>query len=80
MTPSVFLQGILFFNLALRYWPFHSRNSTIFQNGGLASASKELAKVLPTSTTFVRFQNAIWDSFPIVVSTDYRELMTNIYS
>jgi hypothetical protein len=66
-------------DFALRYWPFHFRNSTVFQNSGLISASKEFANILPISTTFVRLQNAIWDPLPIVVFLSYRELLTEIY-
>ncbi|KAF5861218.1 hypothetical protein ETB97_000473 [Aspergillus alliaceus] len=66
-------------DFALRYWPFHFRNTTVFQNSGPISASKEFAKVLPISTTFIRLQNAIWDPLPISVSLGYRELLTEIY-
>ncbi|KAE8384522.1 hypothetical protein BDV23DRAFT_176998 [Aspergillus alliaceus] len=59
-------------DFALRYWPFHFRNTTVFQNSGPISASKEFAKVLPISTTFIRLQNAIWDPLPISI---YREVL-----
>lgn len=76
---DLFLARYPLLDFALRYWPFHFRNSTVFQNSGAVSASKEFAKVLPTSTTFVRLQSVIWDSFLIAVSTGYQELMADIY-
>ena len=58
-------------DFAVRYWPFHLANTSVFRSGGVKAISKHFSKVLPASVTIVQLQNTIWDKFPTTFFASY---------
>ncbi|EAU33781.1 conserved hypothetical protein [Aspergillus terreus NIH2624] len=65
-------------DFALRYWPFHFRQTSVFVNGGRAKAAQEFTKYLPISTTVVLLQNTVWERLPTAVLLYYRMIIANV--
>ncbi|KKK18723.1 hypothetical protein AOCH_002404, partial [Aspergillus ochraceoroseus] len=65
-------------DFALRYWVPHLLQTTAFTKDE-AGASKELAKVLPASTTFVLLLRSVWESIATPKLLAYQTSVTNVY-
>lgn len=76
---NILLSRNILLDFALRYWPLHFRNTSIFQKDGPVGASKEFANILPTSTTVVQLQNTLWEKFPTAVILFYRNAVTSVF-
>ncbi|KAL4917335.1 hypothetical protein BDW62DRAFT_211211 [Aspergillus aurantiobrunneus] len=63
---------------ALRYWVSIFRQSTVFTKYGETTASKEIAKVLPTSITAVRLLRYVLDNVSTPDLVTLRTSLTNI--
>ena len=76
---NILLNKNTLLDFALRYWPLHFRNTSVFQKDGPVGASKEFAPILPTSTTVVQLQNTLWEKFPTAVLLFYRNAVTSVF-
>ncbi|KAJ5102456.1 hypothetical protein N7532_002985 [Penicillium argentinense] len=47
---------------AVRYWPFHLQQTTVYTTGGDVPTSKEFTRLLPASTTILLLQTALWEN------------------
>ncbi|RDW79099.1 NACHT domain protein [Aspergillus mulundensis] len=64
---------------ALRYWIPVFRQTNVFSKDGEPTASKEIAKLLPTSTTVVRLLRSILDNVTTPYLVKFQTSITNIY-
>ncbi|RJE20638.1 NACHT domain protein [Aspergillus sclerotialis] len=78
-NTNILLNKNILLDFALRYWPLHFRNTSIFQKDGPVGASKEFANILPTSTTVVQLQNTLWEKYPTAVLLFYRNAVTSVF-
>ncbi|KAF9883415.1 hypothetical protein FE257_003498 [Aspergillus nanangensis] len=65
-------------DFALRYWPLHFRQTSVFAKDGRVGASKEFGKLLPASTAVVLLQNAVWERLPTWVLLFYRTVIASV--
>ncbi|KAL4864920.1 hypothetical protein BDV12DRAFT_200638 [Aspergillus spectabilis] len=64
---------------ATRYWLPTFRCTTVYKKEGETTASKEIAKVLPASTTVVRLLRSIWENISTPDLVTYQTSVTNVY-
>ncbi|KAL4998513.1 hypothetical protein BDV10DRAFT_166715 [Aspergillus recurvatus] len=64
---------------ALRYWVAVFRQTTVFSKDGEPAASKEIAKLLPTSTTVVRLLRSVLDNVSTPYLVTFQTSITNVY-
>ncbi|EEP82083.1 conserved hypothetical protein [Uncinocarpus reesii 1704] len=65
---------------ALRYWVPHFRWTADFHTqDGEKAVSKEVAKVLPGSTTVILLLRSVWENLPTPELVTYQNLVTNIF-
>ncbi|KAL4953776.1 hypothetical protein BDW69DRAFT_150925 [Aspergillus filifer] len=66
-------------DFALRYWIPTFRQTTIYTKDGEPSASKNIAKVLPTSTTVVRLLRSVLDNVSLPNLLTFQTTVAHIY-
>ncbi|KAL2826663.1 hypothetical protein BDW59DRAFT_179378 [Aspergillus cavernicola] len=64
---------------ALRYWVPLFRQTAVFTKDGDITAFKDIAKVLPSSTTAVRLLRSVWGNVSTPELVTYQTTLTNIY-
>ncbi|CAG7976466.1 unnamed protein product [Penicillium nalgiovense] len=77
ISPRVKTNPLLDF--AVRYWPRHLKQTTVFTTGGNAPTAKEFGKVFPTSVTILLLQNTLWNSFSMPTLLSYHTTVTNLF-
>ncbi|KAJ5048613.1 hypothetical protein NUH16_007118 [Penicillium rubens] len=77
ISPRVKAHPLLDF--AIRYWPRHLRQTTVFTTGGNAPTAKEFGKVFPTSVTLLLLQNTLWNNFSTPTLLSYHTTVTNLF-
>ncbi|KAL4895080.1 hypothetical protein BDV59DRAFT_159644 [Aspergillus ambiguus] len=75
---SILLNKHHLLDFALRYWPLHFRQTSVFMKDGRVGAAKEFSKYLPISTTVVLLQNTVWERLPTAVLLYYRMIIANV--
>lgn len=71
-------------DFAVRYWPQHLKQTTVFTTGGEGPTAKEFTKLFPVTITLLLLQNTIWQnvstptlfSFQTIVSNLCRQILT----
>ncbi|KAL4976879.1 hypothetical protein BDW66DRAFT_133979 [Aspergillus desertorum] len=76
---SMLLNKYPLLEFALRYWVSVFRQTTVFTKDGEPAASKEIAKLLPTSTTVVRLFRSVLDNVSTPYLVTFQTSITNVY-
>lgn len=64
---------------ALRYWVPAFRHTTVYTKEGESPATKEISKLLPNSTTFVRLLRSVLDTVATPYLVTFLTSVTNVY-
>ncbi|KAJ5833009.1 NACHT domain protein [Penicillium riverlandense] len=65
-------------DFAVRYWPLHLKQTSVFTTGGEGPTAKEFGKILPFSTTLLLLQNALWQKVSTPTLLSYQTIVMNL--
>ncbi|CAL5872401.1 uncharacterized protein PFLUO_LOCUS6665 [Penicillium psychrofluorescens] len=65
-------------DFAVRYWPLHLKQTSVFTTGGEAPTAKEFSKIFPVSITLLLLQNNLWQNISTPTLLTYQSIVTNL--
>lgn len=65
-------------DFAVRYWPQHLKQTTVFTTGGEAPTAKEFTKLFPVTITLLLLQNTLWQSVSTPALVSFQTTITNL--
>ncbi|KAJ5887643.1 hypothetical protein N7495_007684 [Penicillium taxi] len=75
---TILLQSYPLLDFAIRYWPRHLKQTSVFLNGGDVPAAKEFSKIFPCTITFLLLQTTVWQNIPTPTLLSYQTTVTNV--
>ncbi|CEJ60718.1 hypothetical protein PMG11_09281 [Penicillium brasilianum] len=75
---SLLVQKYPLLELAVRYWPHHLTNTTVYTNGGDVSTAKEFGKLFPATVTLLLLQNTLWHNITTPTLLTYLTIVSNL--
>ncbi|KAJ5280076.1 hypothetical protein N7478_005448 [Penicillium angulare] len=65
-------------DFAIRYWPRHLTQTTVYTTGGDAPTAKEFSKIFPATITLLLLQNTLWRTIITPTFVLYQTTVTNL--
>lgn len=65
-------------DFAVRYWPQHLTQTSVFTTGGEAPTAKEFSKLFPVTITLLLLQNTLWKNISTPTLVSYQTTITNL--
>lgn len=65
-------------DFAVRYWPRHLQQTTVFKTGGEAPTAKEFGKIFPVTVTLLLLQSTLWQNAATPTLLTYQTVVTNL--
>ncbi|KAJ5717647.1 hypothetical protein N7488_003293 [Penicillium malachiteum] len=75
---SMFVLKNPLLDFAVRYWPRHLTQTTVYTTGGEAPTAKEFSKVFPATITLLLLQNTLWQTIVTPTLFTYQTTVTNL--
>ncbi|KAJ6028412.1 hypothetical protein N7540_003988 [Penicillium herquei] len=75
---SMFVLKNPLLDFAVRYWPRHLTQTTVYTTGGEAPTAKEFSKVFPATITLLLLQNTLWQTVVTPTLFTYQTTVTNL--
>ncbi|KAH6658883.1 NACHT domain protein [Truncatella angustata] len=76
---SQFLHKYQLLDFAVRHWPYHLTQTTVFKKEGSSAAAKAFSRFYPTSTTAILLQASLWEHRPKPLLLAYQAIVTDVY-
>lgn len=65
-------------DFAVRYWPFHLRQTAVDRNESETATIKSFSKILPSSVSVLLLQTTVWEHLATPLLLAYQTLVVNI--
>ncbi|KAJ5727408.1 hypothetical protein N7493_005228 [Penicillium malachiteum] len=75
---SMFVLKNPLLDFAVRYWPRHLTQTTVYTTGGDAPTAKEFSKLFPATITLLLLQNTLWQTVVTPTLFTYQTTVTNL--
>ncbi|KAJ6043281.1 hypothetical protein N7460_004636 [Penicillium canescens] len=75
---SILIQKHQLLDFAVRYWPHHLKNTTVYTTGGDAPTAKEFGKLFPANVTLLLLQNSLWQNISTPTLLTYLSIVSNL--
>ncbi|KAJ5622922.1 hypothetical protein N7490_011527 [Penicillium lividum] len=73
-----FVQRNPLLDFAVRYWPRHLKQTTVYTTGGDVPTAKEFGKIFPATITLLLLQNTLWHTIITPTLVSYQTTVTNL--